>query len=260
MTLPPSIDITLCRGCNLNWHNGVSGHYHLIMRIKLSFSYIIAFLLLVLLMLELHEMVHIITGRIICGAWGTRDFNVWQLCADCEKAHPLSWIATLTGPLFSFMLMWLGMYWLYSASAWMRALGFAFIFANIPFGRISQAMMGGGDEMVVTRHLLKGTLSHTQMVWLCSAVLLALGLPPVIKAWRSMANKHAWLYLLGFLTLPLVFILSYVLTLLNSLLNSGLLAAPWLMGTPLLITLHTLLAAVLFALFYKRLMLVGVDG
>lgn len=230
------------------------------MRIKLSFSYIIAFLLLVLLMLELHELVHITTGRIICGTWGTRDFNVWQLCADCENAHPLSWVATLTGPLFSFMLMWLGMYWLYSANVKMRALGFALIFANIPFGRISQAMMGGGDEMVVTRYLLKGTLSHTQMVCLCSVVLLLLGLPPIIKAWRSINNKYAWVYLLGFLTLPLVFILSYVLTFLNSLLNGGLLATPWVMGTPLLITLHTLAAAVLFALFYKRLLLVGVDA
>ncbi|TFF38194.1 hypothetical protein [Mucilaginibacter psychrotolerans] len=230
------------------------------MRIKLSFSYIISFLLLVLLMLELHELVHITTGRIICGAFGTRDFNVWQLCADCEKAHPLSWVATLAGPVFSFMLMWLGMYWLYAANAKMRALGFAFIFANIPFGRISQAMMGGGDEMLVTRHLLKDILSHGQMVCLCSAVLLALGLPPIMKAYRSITNKYTWLYLLGFLTLPLVFILSYVLTLLNSLLNDGLLATPWVMGTPLLITLHTLLAAVLFTLFYKRLMLIGVGA
>jgi hypothetical protein len=226
---------------------------HLIMHLKISLRYIIAFLLLTLVMLELHETVHIITGRIICGAWGSRDFNVWGLCEGCEIAHPYYWIATLSGPLFSFLLIWLGMFWLISTSIKKQALGFALIFANIPLGRISQAMMGSGDEMVVVRHLLKASFDHTQIVWICSVILLVLGLPPIIKAWRIIANKYAWLYVLGFLTLPLVFILSYVLTGLNALLNSGFLASQLVMGTPLLITLHTLLVLVLLSLTYKNL-------
>nr|WP_294948732.1 hypothetical protein [uncultured Mucilaginibacter sp.] len=231
----------------------------LAMHLKLSLRYILAFLLLTLVMLELHETVHIITGRIICGAWGARDFNVWGICEGCQKAHPLAWMATLTGPLFSFMLMWLGMFLLNSTNMKRHAAGFALIFANIPFGRISQATMGSGDEMMVTRHLLKASLSHSQMVLICSAIVLALGLPPIIKAYRVIGNKYAWLYVLGFLTLPLVFILSYVLIGLNGLLNSGLLAAPWIMGTPLLITSHTVIAMVLFALLYKHLVLVSAD-
>jgi hypothetical protein len=231
----------------------------LAMHLKLSFRYILAFLLLTLVMLELHETVHVITGRIICGAWGARDFNVWGLCEGCEKAHPLAWVATLTGPLFSFMLMWFGAIWLNSARIKKRAAGFVLIFANIPFGRISQAMMGSGDEMVVARHLLKASFSHSQMVLICSVIVLALGLPPIIKAYRVIGNKYALLYVLGFLTLPLVFILSYVLMGLNGLLNSGLLAAPWIMGTPLLITLHTVIAMVLFAVLYKHLLAVGAD-
>lgn len=230
------------------------------MHLKLSFRYIFTFLLLVLLMLELHEIVHIVTGRIICGAWGSRDFNVWGLCKDCEKAHPLSWIATLAGPLFSFAMMWLGMWFLNAGDANKKALGFALVFANIPFGRISQAMMGSGDEMVVARHLLKSNFSATQTVWVCSAILLFLGLPPVVKAYRFIRNKYPWLYLPGFLTLPLVFIMLYVLNALNSLLFKGFLATPWIMGTPLLITLHTFVVLVLLVFTRKNLLLINRPG
>jgi hypothetical protein len=226
------------------------------MQLKLSLRYVLTFLLLVLVMLELHETVHIITGRIICGTWGTRDFNVWRLCEDCEKAHPLSWIATLAGPLFSFMMMWLGAWFLYSKSTGNQLFGFALVFADIPFGRISQAMMGSGDEMMVARHLLHTQFSHTQIVIVCSVILLVAGLPPIVMAYRYIKNKYAWLYLLGFLTLPLVFIMGYVLTFLNYLLAKGLLSSVWIMGTPLLITVHTI-AALILLLFARKCLVLG---
>lgn len=223
------------------------------MQIKLSFSYIIVFLLLTVVMLELHEIVHISVGRTICGCWGTRDFNVWSLCEGCDNNQPFSWMATLVGPLFSFTLMWIGMFWLSCPKANMRSLGFSLIFANIPFGRISQAMKGAGDEMVVTKHLLKNHFSQTQMIIICSAVVLLLGLPPVIKAFRVLTNKHSWLYIIGFLTLPLVFILLYILIGMNSLLNNGFLSSIGVMGAPLLITLHTLMAFLFLILLRKKL-------
>src|ERR1700712_1157986 len=116
------------------------------MKIKISFSYIISFLLLTIVMLELHEMVHISVGRIICGCWGTRDFNVWHLCDECSTNHSFSWLAILAGPVFSFAIMWLGMFWLSSNNQQKKAIGFSFIFSNIPFGRISEAIKGSGDE------------------------------------------------------------------------------------------------------------------
>jgi len=223
------------------------------MRVKLSPKYIITFLLLVIVMLELHETVHIVVGRFICGAWGARDFNVWGLCEGCQEKHPLAWISTLAGPVFSFAMMWLGMFLLYAINPKKKALGFAFIFSNIPFGRISQAMMGSGDEMVVARHLLKNGFSHNQIIWICSGVVLLAGLPPIIGAYKVLTNKRKWVYFVGFLTLPLVFILTYVLTALNSLLNSGFLSAPWVMGTPLLITAHTFIALALLIILRRNL-------
>lgn len=209
------------------------------MHLNLSFAYVFTFLLLLIVMLELHETVHIAVGRFICGCWGPRDFNVWSLCAGCAESHPLWWLATLAGPLFSFALMWLGMGWLGAAEPERIALGFSLIFANIPFGRISTVMLGGGDEMVVIRHLLKDEYSRTQLILIGSVFVLGLGVPPVVKAFRLLTNRRSWLYVVGFLTLPLLFLLIYVLTGLNTLLGAGFLATPFIMGTPLLITLHT---------------------
>lgn len=221
------------------------------MRIRLSFPYIISFLLLTIVMLEFHESVHILVGRLICGCWGERDFNVWGLCTGCDKNQPLFWIATLAGPLFSFSLMWLGMHWLSSSNLKVKAIGFSLIFANIPFGRISQAMKGAGDEMVVTKHLLANYLSSRQIILICSIIVLAIGLPPIVKAFRILTNKKSWLYILGFLTLPIAFILVYILIGMNTLLENGFLSGIGIMGTPLLITTHTVLA-ILFLFFFRN--------
>ena len=208
-------------------------------------------------MMELHELVHITTGRIICGSWGSRDFNVWRLSEGCEIKHSNWWLATLAGPLFSFMLMWAGMALLFTANIKKQAIGFSLIFANIPFGRISQVMMGGGDEMVVARHLLNTQLSRNSIIILCSIVVLIIGLPPLYRAWRVTLNKKAWVYIFGGLTLPLAFVLGYVLTALNTILNSGFLAQSFIMGTPIFITLHTILVVTLLALLYKNLLLLN---
>ncbi|MEP6952406.1 MAG: hypothetical protein ABI863_24145 [Ginsengibacter sp.] len=223
------------------------------MNIRLSFSYVITFLLLLIVMLEFHESVHIVVGRFICGCWGTRDFNAWSLCDGCDKRHSFSWIATLAGPLFSFGLMWLGMAWLSSANSKKKALGFSLIFSNIPFGRISQVMMGSGDEMTVMRSVFKNNFSDAQMILICSVIVLGLGLPPIIKAFRTLTNRLSWLYILGFLAVPLLFLLIYILTFLNFFLNKGFLSATWIMGTPLLITLHTGIALIFLILFRKSL-------
>ena len=227
------------------------------MNIRLSASYVVAFTLLLLIMMETHEIVHISVGRLLCGCWGTRDFNVWSLCEGCQESQPLWWLATLAGPVFSFMVMWWGMFWLRSPDRQKQALGFAFIFCNIPFGRITTVMMGGGDEMVVLRHLLRGYVSLQQTIWIGSVLLLLLGVPPIINAYKYLTNKRKWLYIAGFLTLPLLFLLLYLLTGMNTLLTHGFLVEPWIMGTPLFITLHTLIAALLLFWLRKNLFLIN---
>jgi hypothetical protein len=65
------------------------------------------FFALNMIMGELHEQAHITTGYLICGCYGPRDFSIWNTCDQCE--HPsVAFLATLAGPLFSCLLMWLG--------------------------------------------------------------------------------------------------------------------------------------------------------
>ena len=223
------------------------------MTLRLTLRYLLAFILLLLVMMEMHEIVHISVGWMICGCWGPRDFNVWELCDACEKSETLGWIATMAGPLFSFALMWLGMFWLSSVNSKKVAVGFSLIFSNIPFGRITTVMMGGGDEMVVVRHFMAADFSRIQMICGGTLIVLALGVPPIVKAFRIIQNKRAWIYIVGFLTLPLLFLLVYTLIGLNTLLVSGFLASPWIMGTPVLITLHTSIALIFLITFRRNL-------
>ncbi len=49
------------------------------MKIKLTARFVIAFLSLHFIIHELHELTHTAVGRVICGCWGEKDFNVWNL-------------------------------------------------------------------------------------------------------------------------------------------------------------------------------------
>jgi hypothetical protein len=110
------------------------------LQLQLSLKNLVIFQFFFFLMHELHEQAHIITGRILCGGWATRDFNVWKLCDSCSLLYSVA--ATFVGPIFTFAMLWLGRYWLkYGRSFETRSLGFVFIFGNMPFGRIYMAAL-----------------------------------------------------------------------------------------------------------------------
>jgi len=118
-------------------------------------------------------------------------------------------------------------------------------------------MKGAGDEMVVTKHLLKNNFSFSQMILICPGFVLIPGLPPIIKAFRVLINNYSWLYIPGFLTLPIAFILIYILIGMNSLLSNGFLSNIGIMGTPLLITIHTTIAIAMLIFLHKKLFLLN---
>lgn len=71
-------------------------------------------------------------------------------------------------------------------------------------------------------------------------------------------NKRRWLYILGFLTLPLAFLLFYTLICLSTVLKNGFLSEPYFLGTPLFITLHTLIAFASLVWLWRNLYLLRV--
>ena len=198
------------------------------------------------LMHELHELAHIITGRLICGCWGTRDFNVWDVCADCQQQHPLAILATFAGPVFTFIMLWLGRYWLkYGASNGVKSFGFILILGNMQFGRMYMAATGSGDEVWGLRSLFLNP-DHSNLLTIKIAAFLIVSvicLPPLITVYKVISNKRKILVFAGFLVIPLILDTVVILMLLNSVLQKGLLNQIWIMGTPLLVTTWFILCA-----------------
>ena len=218
------------------------------MQIKITRRYIIAFFALNMIMLELHEQVHINTGYFICGCYGPRNFNVWATCEVCALPQ-WTFIATLAGPLFSCSLMWLGAWWMAKSSNHKKqAAGFSLLFSNLPFARIFTAFIGGGDEKVVIQ-AISGNADPFVSKLIAALIVTMICLPPMIIAYKKLIASNRFLMIAGFAIIPLIYGMLYHHIFLNWLLKKGIAADCYLLGTPLLILLHFLLMLLLLIFF-----------
>lgn len=220
------------------------------MTIKLTPKFIIAFLALTFVMHEAHEIVHTSIGRMICGCWGERDFNVWGLCEGCD-ANPYSIISTFVGPLFTFIMIWLGANLLKETNTkGQQSLGLALIFANMPFARLLNPILGGGDEVVVINHFLNDRNLSRIIVVLLITLIIAY---PLYKAFRLIQNKYRIGLFILFLIAPVFVDLLLVLGVMNSLLEKGILSQYWILGSPMLVSIWTFSVTLIFILFRKSI-------
>lgn len=224
------------------------------LNLKINWKFLLAMFALMICTGEFHEQIHIQTGRIVCGAYGARDFNAWKTAADCA-VPAWSFLATLAGPLWSYAVMWTGAALLMKAgSINYKTTGFALVFAPLPFARIFTALTGGGDEKVVLQTLLPDAFSVVTVKILAAIAVIAICLPPILIAYKNIRNRFALLYVAGFSVLPLVVLGLYVFKFLNPLLTGGFLASAPLLGTPSLILAHFGLMALLL-IFRRRWLL-----
>lgn len=223
------------------------------MKIKLSLKYIITFLALTFLMHELHEIVHTTVGRIIFGCWGERDFNQWS---TCDVVSPLGYIATAAGPIFTFIMIWIGAGLLKEKNTiQQKTLGFSLIFANIPFARlITPLAFGGGDEVTVLDYFVENW--ELSRIIICVLILFLTAIP-LYKAFKIMPNKHKIILFLLFYLLPTIIDGFVLLGGMNTLLNNGILNSYWILGSPILVTVWTLAVTTIFILSYKNLFLLA---
>jgi hypothetical protein len=200
---------------------------------------------------ELHEQAHIQTGYFICRCYGVRDFSVWATCEHCTSRW--AFLATLAGPIFSCCLMWVGAIWMLNRmNGRRRNLGFALLFANLPFARIFTALTGHGDEHVVMGVLFPG-LNPGQLHWVTALLVSLICLPPIIIAARALAIRHRVALVVCFSIVPLVYGMYYHHIFLNWLLKKGVASEPLLLGTPSLILLHFLLMLLVWIAFRRSL-------
>jgi len=222
--------------------------------IRLTFKNLLVFVFFFFAMHELHEQAHIITGRLICGCWGKRDFNVWDVCSNCLEQHPAAILATFAGPVFTFIMLWLGRYLVkFGQSAQHQSLGLVLILGNMQFGRMYMAAVGSGDEQWGLRQVF---LNHDHSNALLIKIIgflavLVICLPPLITAGKAIANKRKLLVFISFLIAPLILDTVVILILLNRILQKGVLNMVLMPGTPLLITLWFVFCLAVVAANFK---------
>jgi hypothetical protein len=158
------------------------------------------FSLLAFLCYEGHQWFRHLVGAALCAGVGTMTFTVASMRQPC--LFPT--FVTLSGPLFTFGLEWLGMLLL----MWPRTArsGYALIFASFAPLRFVQTLTGRGDELVLAQQWFV-----SPSVVLVAAAVFLVGLPPVVAAFRAVSNQRRTLVFFGSYLLPLPLLLVILL-------------------------------------------------
>ncbi|CAG5067463.1 hypothetical protein DYBT9623_00184 [Dyadobacter sp. CECT 9623] len=221
------------------------------MKLRITPRFTVTFLALVFVLHEAHEIAHTVTGRLICGCWGQRDFNVWGVCEGCAEQKPFVVLATFAGPLFTFLMIWFGAFLIKSdKTAKQKALGFSLIFANLPFARILGTALGSGDEVWGFNSIL----DNKPLSWIFGFLLvLLLSIYPLWKAFKLIENRKKIAWFLLFLLAPILIDVLVVLVGMNTLVERGILADYWILGSPKLVTVWTIFVTALYLLTRKNI-------
>jgi len=223
-------------------------------KLSINWQFLVAFFALIFAAGEMHELVHTNVGYLLGGCYGSRDFNGWQLC-EASSQHPYYWLSTLSGPFFTFVMLWVGHFMVKKSeeNVTRRALGLAVLLGSFPFGRIFTVLLKGGDEYLVMRSLFNNG-EHDNLLWLITTIaIIAICLTPMMTAWKALPTRRRWLTYSTFTFGPLFVVLIVLLAGLNPLLLSGFLDGPGMLGAPLLITLWMLICSGLVIVYRKSL-------
>jgi hypothetical protein len=211
--------------------------------LRLTWRYLAAFAALTILCGTSHEFAHHFAGAAICGAFGTKTFNSFELAAGCQ-ANPLHLWSEIAGPALTFGLMWWGVAMLRGRDDARRRLGLALIFANFPINRLFFVLIGANDEQWVA-HQLYG--QSRVAFWVTVLLVWAVALPPVVIAVRALGNRPRALWAGGFVVLPFAFVVLFAgLFLENYLLLGQRVLATSIWGVPYLIVLTEVLSLAIY--------------
>lgn len=227
------------------------------MKIKPTAVYFLAFSALLFLVHECHDWAHFSAARFICGCWGTKGFDNWTFCPNCQITTAGQVPAWIAGPLVNYVLIILA-WWLMKPthSPAQKSIGFSLLFATIPFVRILAAASGGGDETAAVRQIFQQTGGNRHLPALFGLILvLLLTVPALIRAFLMLNGwKERLLFFPAFLILPIFFDRLIVAGAMNGLLKKGVLAAETLPGVPLLLLLWTILWILVLLSGYKNVL------
>ncbi len=230
---------------------GLMNYKSFAMKPVFTFRNVTAFLSASFLLHELHELVHTSVGRILCGSWGTRDFNVWSLNKDCDGETIIQVASTLAGPAFTFLMLWVGFYFMHGKTIERKSLGMVLVFASAPFQRLLNALFGIGDEIWAMTSM--GMNHSVAWVLVIVLVLLIIGAPNY-KAYNLIQENRRMLWFCILFLGPTIIDLLVIEGLLNFLLiKVKLLSDYWIMGSPMLVTAWTIFVSLTFVFTRKSM-------
>jgi len=217
-----------------------------------DWKFLTAVTFLLLVMWELHELVHILTGYLYCGDFGFRDFNVWGLADACASTN----VPTFLGPVFTFGIGYIAIILLFSRSAKWRAFGIALFWAANPITRlITLAIFGGGDEAVgLYRSLsLSDVEDGFKLAERVALVILCLASWPLLAGLYYKLPRRTWLWIPIFLIAPFLTAMAVLLAIYTPLHKLDFLSGPGFAGGSMMVTLVFLFNLVMCGITIKWL-------
>jgi len=202
-------------------------------------AYIPLFLLLAFLCYQAHQFTRHLVGAALCGGFGTMTFTITITREPC--IFPT--IVTLSGPVLTYGLAWFGMFLLRSPKY--KLFAYALIFASFAYLRFIQTLTGRGDELILAQQWFG--ISNRVIVAL---IVFLIGFPPVIAAFRAIANRRRVLVFIvsWLLPLPLLFAMLFGNQFLFGA-NGDEIHGLSFLGIPLIVLVTDLIATILFIVF-----------
>src|SRR6266487_2716387 len=197
--------------------------------------HIVTFLLLAFLCYQAHQLTRHLVGAALCGGFGSMTFTVTITREPCS----LPTLVTLSGPVLTYGLAWLGMFLLRSPKY--KLFAYALIFASFAHLRFIQTLTGRGDELILAQHWF-GITSRA----IVALIVFLMGLPPLIAAFQVIANQRRVLVFIcsWLLPLPLLFAMLFGNQFLFGA-NGDEIRGTILLGIPLIVLITDLIVATL---------------
>jgi len=217
-----------------------------------DWKFMIAATFLLLVMWELHELVHILSGYLYCGEFGHRDFNVWGLADDCRATR----VPTYLGPVFTIGMGFVAAALLFSASPKWRAFGIGLFWAVNPLTRLLTVMIfGGNDEAygIYNTFELQNVEGGFALAERMATIILFLASWPLFAALCYKVPRRLWLWLPVIIFAPIATAMAVLLLVYIPLYGTGWLGGAGLFGGSLLVTIVSVFNLIICALTLKWL-------
>ncbi len=228
------------------------------MKIKFSVTYLLAFLSMLFLAQELHDWAHVLTSEWVCGCYGTKTFDNWTICENCDASGNILVLSTLAGPALTYSLVWIA--WSLMSrhrSAGTKSFGFTLLFAANPFVNILAGFGGGGDITQAMRKLYQRPDGSNHYIVAGAALLITfiLTIPPLFRAINIIKGKKEKLILIpAFLILPNFIEKLFVTKGMNWVLEQGIFQEEVFARTSLLVIVWFFLLVIVLLVCYKDIL------